>query len=139
METQLCPWLMLEYCADDNQCTGDPAPICFVCVQRIPYSNICLFIIVYSAPHVSAKFLRIDDTNSCPDVPSGCDAQYVSCSVAGGGGSDPVEDLLRCSLVMVGTWGRFYPLASSHTNTGAARHCEYQAGGAFPFLIYDIS
>ena len=69
METQLCPWLMLEYCADDNQCTGDPAPICFVCVQRIPYSNICLFIIVYSAPHVSAKFLRIDDTNSCPDVP----------------------------------------------------------------------
>ena len=25
---------------------------------------------------------------------------YVSCSVAGGG-SDPVEDLLRCSLVVV--------------------------------------
>ena len=56
----------------------------------------------------------------------------------GGGGSDPVQDLLSSSLVMVGTRGRFYPLASSHTHTGLRDTVNTKLDGAFSFDIDDI-
>ena len=41
-------------------------------------------------------------------------------------------------LVMVGTRGRFYPLASSHTHTGLLDTVNTKLDGAFSFVIYDI-
>ena len=41
-------------------------------------------------------------------------------------------------LVMVGTRGRFYPLASSHTHTGLLDTVNTKLDGAFSFVIDDI-
>ena len=38
---------------------------------------------------------------------------------------------------MVGTRGRFYPLASSHTHTGLRDTVNTKLDGAFSFVIYD--
>ena len=50
-----------------------------------------------------------------------------------------VVAVTQCSsLVMVGTRGRFYPLASSHTHTGLLDTVNTKLDGAFSFVIYDI-
>ena len=43
----------------------------------------------------------------------------------------------RMVLVMVGTRGRFYPLASSHTHTGLRDTVNTKLDGAFSCVIYD--